>query len=177
MNQKRLPIQLRGMEERDESLVYNSWLKSFRASGFARNIPSDIYHTQQHDLIDRLIHLPHAVVLMAVDESDPDQIYGWIAGTHTGPAIVVHYVYCKQQWRRYGLAAKMVEALSQGATEPRLYFYTHKTKVGRGVLEGKKGWFYHPYLAWGQLFQREGGVEDGDRVHQIHRERSTFLRK
>ncbi|NIV38901.1 MAG: GNAT family N-acetyltransferase [Anaerolineae bacterium] len=138
--------------EQHEAFLFNSWLESYRSSDSARNVATDIYMGHHHRLIESLLEDSDNLTAVAVDLDDPDQYYGWAMGTHRGPALVLHYVYVKSSFRRFGLARLLVEHLAwRREGETHIFFATHQTHTGRGIIRHRPDWHYHPYLLSGSL--------------------------
>lgn len=144
-----LPIQLRRARKSDLPFISSSWLQSYRDAPAVDGCPNGVYYHDQHQLLERL--LQRSVVLVAVDEQDPDQIAGWVcAEVLNGPALVLHYIYVKHAMRKFGVAKRMVATLV-AAEQPAAVFYTHRTKRAASILRKRKEIIYRPSLAHVQL--------------------------
>ena len=119
----------------DVPFIFSSWLKSYHNSNFALSIPSTMYFKEQHKLIEQII--TRSTVLVAVNPEDQSQIYGWICADTAGAVPIIHYLYVKHPYRKFGLGRMLVDLIS---TEP--FIYTHDT--GKKFTSG----VYCPYMAF-----------------------------
>lgn len=95
-------VKFRDHRDADINLVLNSWLKTLHKSigrAFHKNIPPGIYFPQMQEKIKAII--ARSSLLIASNPNDEDHVFGWIC--YERPA-VVHYIYVKQPYRRFGLA-------------------------------------------------------------------------
>ena len=123
--------------ESARSLVYATWLRSYEAwSLAAKHIPRDVFFAEHHKVIDRVLGRGASVRVAALPD-EPDVILGW--AVTEGP--VVHYVYVKPDFRRYGLAKALL------AHVQRPFTYSHSTYVTRDVHKHLDGCIYNPYEA------------------------------
>lgn len=138
-----LPIKYRAATQEDVGFIFNSWLKSYRNSNFARFISNTIYYTEQHKIIETLIS--ENKVIVACNEQDSNQLYGYIcAGTVEG-FLVCHYIYVKHTYRNMGIGKSLLSQMSHDPSNAALY--THHTRVA-DRLAPKYNLVYHPYLAF-----------------------------
>jgi GNAT superfamily N-acetyltransferase len=140
-------IRLRDANETDIDFIFNSWLKSFRDSAFALKIQSPIYFAEQHKVIERLVK--HSRVVIACNDSDPSQIFGWICADILQGIFCLHYVYVKHSFRRLGIGKVLLNAFEhEGAG-----VYTHKTRAMDAFGE-KFNLVYHPYILLNKYIPR-----------------------
>ncbi|MBU6278588.1 MAG: hypothetical protein KGN78_05035 [Actinomycetales bacterium] len=142
------------------SLIFATWLKSYQNSSlFAKGVPRETFFAQHHKVIERI--LERAEVRLAVLPDDPSVVFGWsvtepcqrisIVDRDAGivrvtPESVVHYVYVKPDFRRYGIAKAL---LAHVAGEP--WRYSHSTYILRDLRENKvipDTVIYDPYEAF-----------------------------
>lgn len=134
--------------ESDHACVYATWLNSLKHnSQFAARISNGIYFAQQHAVIERL--LKRSRTLVATIEEDPSVILGWCcyepASDELGIVIpaVIHYVYVKPNFRRSGVASKLLDQVTLAGS-----MYTHETYPVTSFLKSKtKKMVYNPYAA------------------------------
>lgn len=123
------------------SLIFATWLKSYQNSSlFAKGVPRETFFAQHHKVIERI--LERAEVRLAVLPDDPSVVFGW-AVTEPG---LVHYVYVKPDFRKYGIARAL---LAHVAGEP--WRYSHSTYILRDLRERKvipDTVMYDPYEAF-----------------------------
>jgi len=104
----------------DKDFVMATWMRSYRNSGYARSIPSDLYWIGQRKRIEKILGREDTQIWIATDENERAVIYGyavWGSG-------VIHYLYVKQQFRRCGIGKALLYPL---IGQPILY--THKGNV------------------------------------------------
>jgi len=148
---KTLPILLRNANKRDVPFITNSWLKSFREYGYFNiSIGNRTYFMKHHMLLEELI--PRSIMIMAVNEENPDQILGWVCAEVVNTALVIHYLYIKGPFRGFGIARALYEKLV-AVEEPPMIISTHLTRQGRSIAKEKKikGFVYDPYLMFQTL--------------------------
>lgn len=145
---EKLPIRIRAATEEDTSFIFNSWLKSFRDSAFAKQITNTIYFAQQHKLIEDL--LKSCQVFVACSASNPGELYGYICCEQVDGIYVFHYVYVKHTYRKLGIA-KML-AYHTDFCEEMASMYTHAAKNSE-YLAGRFKVIYCPYIAFLQQYR------------------------
>src|SRR5437870_5708819 len=94
----------------DLSFLFGSWLNShWNNSSFTRRMAKSTYYSMHHRIVELLLGRG-AKVLVACPSEDPDTILGWLC-TEDGPAgPIIHYTYVRLNFRKMGLAAKLVRA-------------------------------------------------------------------
>lgn len=141
MEKQTLPASLRRASEDDIGFIFNSWLKSYRNSLFAKTISNTIYFSEHHKIIEKLAKTSE--IIIACNPDDPNQIYGYACAEKIDGIFTLHYIYVKQPFRRLGLANFMLTAFDVDMSEPSIH--THQTKVSE-LLAAKFNTVYHPYL-------------------------------
>jgi GNAT superfamily N-acetyltransferase len=133
---------LRPLMPGDERLIFNSWLNSYRegAQG-AREVTRNLYFSQHHRLIERVLH--RGVVVVAADATEPANILGYAVGERVGGLAVVHYVYVKAPFRNVGIGSALLKSLCAGAEGVH---HSHATRAGVQLVKRFKSVF-NPYLA------------------------------
>lgn len=127
-------VALRPMAPADRNFVRKSWLRSYAASAQAR-IAGRAYWTGHHDLIERL--LERASVRVACSSTHAGTIVGFAC---VGWPSTLHYVYVREEFRRYGVARRLLADLPAGVT------YSHRSDMV-SALPVPDGWFFSPYAA------------------------------
>jgi ribosomal protein S18 acetylase RimI-like enzyme len=140
--QDKLPILLRPANKDDVGFIFNSWLKSFRGSAHAAPISNEIYYSEHHKVIERI--LQYYDVVIACNEQDPSQIYGFICAGNTDSIFTLHYVYIKHTFRRMGIANALLNSFEH--SEEYAAIYTHNSKSAAHLAK-KYNFIYHPYVA------------------------------
>jgi GNAT superfamily N-acetyltransferase len=137
----KMPIRLRTANQEDIPFIFNSWLKSYRSSTFAKGISSTVYFSEHHKVIRRIID--SSTIIIACNEEEPSQIYGWICAGKTDGIFTLHYTYVKKPFRNFGLGKQLLNAFEHDPTYAAIYTHqtTHATR-----LAGKYNFVYHPYV-------------------------------
>ena len=125
-------IAFRVAVESDHSFIYNSWLRSFRNSPYARCIPNEEYYEKQGKLITHL--LSTGVTLLAVDPEDTNIIWGYV--NYTLPTI--NYVYTKFVFRKLGVAKNLVGAAVDLTGRVEVSHITHHINESRIIFNPKE---------------------------------------
>jgi hypothetical protein len=147
-------IRIREANEVDVNFIFSSWLKSYRLSSFAKQISNAVYFPEQHKLIENL--LKSSVVLVACNIEDPDQVYGWVCATKIMSVYCLHYIYIKQQFRKFGIARFLMQ--TSGHNPDIIGLYTHHTNVMADMAK-KANLVYHPYINISYLENCKNGKE------------------
>ncbi len=124
-------VTVRPAEEGDTSLVFNSWLRSYRSSPRVAGTPSALYYRYHHELVARLLERDESAVLCACDPRRSQKVHGWLCFEWAGSVLVVHYAYVKQIWRHKGIARLLADA---AGFEPGISVaYTFESKAAPHV--------------------------------------------
>jgi len=151
-----LPVEIRRARKSDIPFITSSWLKSNRYGYMVQSVPNTAYYYQHHKILEQVI--PRSVVLVACNHEDPDQILGWMCAEVVDTAMVLHYVYVKKSFRKFGLATRLVETMRK-VEDPPAIMTTHSNREVRDILEDKEI-MYNPYLLFANL--PEGWMTDGE---------------
>ena len=135
------PIRLRPLIEDDLAFIFNSWLKSYRFSHLAEKITNTIYFADHHKVIERLIE--DSKVVVACNEEDPSQVYGYVVGGALDGIALLHFIYVKHTFRNMGVGKTLLAAM--GHDKEKAGVYTHHTRMA-DKLAAKYNFVYHPYL-------------------------------
>jgi GNAT superfamily N-acetyltransferase len=104
-----LPIAVRLIDpETDLPFVVRSWAESSHNGPVGRLHRKGVWHRQQAELATRLVATQ--LCLVAHHEDDREQLYGWLCFAEGSSDAVVHYVYVKRQFRRFGIARQLLRA-------------------------------------------------------------------
>jgi GNAT superfamily N-acetyltransferase len=136
-------IRLRPANEEDIPMLFNSWLKSYRNSLFAKQIVNEVYFTEYHKIIEDLLR--DSIVLIACNNDDASQIYGWCCAKYIDNIFCLHYIYVKHAFRRMGIAKVMFDAFELKKDLGGVY--THHTRIME-LLAPKFNLVYHPFIAF-----------------------------
>jgi hypothetical protein len=142
-----LQTTLRSPTDADISFVYNSWLKSYRKSDFAKAQCNSVYFSGFKQIVTEV--LERSNVIVACDPNDSDLVFGYIVYEQldSGP-LCIHYVYTKFTYRKFGLGTKLfdtVVAATQNGNLPVLVSH-YSPKLQKH--ETPKKLIYNPYVAF-----------------------------
>lgn len=141
MDKPTSPATLRRADEKDISFIFNSWLKSYRSSYFAKSISNTIYFEGHHKIIEKLAKTSEIIV--ACNPQDPEQIFGYICAEKIDGIFCLHYIYVKQSFRRLGIGKLLLNSFERDKEQASVF--THHTKIAER-LAAKYNMVYHPYL-------------------------------
>lgn len=163
-----LKVLLRPMRREDIPLVTNSWMKNARKCYAYKGCPSAVYDKQHHRIIARLI--PRCVMIIACNERDPSEIYGWTCAEVIDNFLVVHYVWVRERLKSrhdlnqegrkgFGVGTMMLQPLLK---HPHLrgLVYTEETQAGKYWLQhlhetGRLQWepVYNPFQLYASFYE------------------------
>lgn len=142
MSQKKLPIKIRPATDQDVAFILNSWLKSYREHGpIAQHVSNTIYFASHHKILQKVIK--RATTLVAVNENDDSQIYGYAVGERIEGHFVIHFVYVKQGFRKMGIATSLYNMFEHDRSSVGIF--THHTRMAEKMYM-KYNLVYHPYV-------------------------------
>lgn len=137
-------IRIRAATETDAPFIFNSWLKCYRHSVFAKEMQNEVYFEAHHKLIEGMVG--QATFLIACNDLDPAQIYGYAVGEHVDNTLVIHFIYMKEPYRKLGIAKLLASKLGWKLDMP--FIYTHRTHQAQRFEKMGRPMVYHPYLAY-----------------------------
>jgi GNAT superfamily N-acetyltransferase len=111
--------------EAELPFVFRSWCRSYRTAPGSMRMPAHAFYLWQRDVIDRIL-ARKPLVLVARDVAHDVFLYGFLVAERVGTGLVVHFCYCKRDWRGQGIArallAEAIERIGAGASE---LLYSH----------------------------------------------------
>ena len=134
-------VRLRKASQEDVGFIFNSWLKSFKNASFCRNVTNTIYYAEHHKVIERLLKSNETII--ACNDNDPSQIYGFINAGIIEGIFCLNYIYVKQSFRNFGIGKSLLNAFEHDQTHASVF--THHTRMAE-KLAAKYNMVYHPYL-------------------------------
>lgn len=139
---RQLPIKIRPATDSDVPFILNSWLKCYRDNGpIAQNVPNTIYFTSHHKLLQKIIK--RSTLLVAVNDTDESQIYGYACAERIEGHFVLHFVYVKQQFRKMGIGSSLLNTFEHETSSVGIF--THYTRMAE-KMHLKYNMIYHPYV-------------------------------
>jgi GNAT superfamily N-acetyltransferase len=142
-------FRIRPIKSADENFIRNSWLKRFREAISARLVTDKVYFGVQHDVITKILAQSGLKAYAAVDPKDEDHIYGYIVAEERAglDALLLHWVYVKGPFRRFGVARKLLQEVNP---EAKSVHFTHKTHLVK-FLDKKDEWTFNPVYIFALL--------------------------
>jgi hypothetical protein len=128
----------------DMPLIWNSYLKAYRNTPTNSMLTDQVYFAHQKEILNRLICREGAVVSIACNKSDPDQIFAYMIGELAEDSATLHWVYCKSVYRNFKISSALIDTLVRPGEK---LTYTHympafeKLMRRRNVVY-KPFWFY-----------------------------------
>jgi len=167
-----LGVVCRGKTEEDLGRIFSDWLRSNRDAPGLKVIPSETYYYSHHRILESLWNDPTAAWVLAVSKDDPTFVYAWAcaqqATTAAGSSLIVHYVYTRQKFRRFGIASRLLSTI--GAKPDFPLVTTAHSYAGRELVKSFGAVELHnPYL----IFARYPLPEVQARVHSKQLDRAV----
>ncbi len=154
-------IRIRRATDGDVPFIFNSWLKSYRNSWFAKLVLNPIYFDQHHKILERLAKTSE--ILVACNNEDIGQIYGYICAEKIDGVFVLHYCYVKHTFRGMGIAKELLNVFDHKLGDAA--FYTHHTRIAES-LSPKYSMIYNPYLLLNDTGKEKANVESSGEVKE-----------
>lgn len=142
---RRFPLKTRLISPGDRNFVLSSWLKSNLASRDHRDIRREVYYEFLTPVVSSI--LERAVCLVLCDIESPDHIYGYIV-YEPGELLVVHYVFVKHSFRRFGFAKMLIDEVRGGDEVVSCSFVPVNRDVWE-VFRDKYGLDFNPMRRYG----------------------------
>ena len=136
-----ISIRIRPATEEDIPFIFNSWLKSYRNSFFARDVPPPVYFTEHHKVLEDIVKTN--TVLVACNPDESNQIYGYMVAGTVDNVFVLQYAYVKHPYRSLGVGKLLLKAFNH--EKGTAGFHTHSTRAGRDIAI-KYNLVYSPYI-------------------------------
>ena len=133
-------IKFRPIKDSDKSFIYSSWLKSYRESDLAKHMVNSIYYDYHAKVIEAA--MASSTIIIACNDQDEDQLYGYIVFQQIDDVALVHYTYVKFPYRKFGIGRQLFE-FAQPDTE-QFTVVTHIPRNFEG-LSKKLNLVYNPY--------------------------------
>ncbi len=106
------PIEVRLGAPGDVAFVFSTWLWSYRRnSDFARAMHWKVFMHYHRKVLERITSRPSCRLLVAHQPGNRDIIYGYmVVESGIADRDVVHYIFVKEAWRRFGIATSLILA-------------------------------------------------------------------
>lgn len=128
---------LRPPRPSDESLIYSSWLKSYRDSPTVAGVSNTVYYKRMHAAIEDI--LKTATVVVACNEEDPELVYGYVVYGYGK----IFWTYTKHSFRGFGIGKALESAALLGQEAP--ITYPCRTRVGEELAKKRAYLQYDPF--------------------------------
>lgn len=116
----------------DYPLIYATWLRSqYYGNTWFKEIEQNTFYDNYKKIV--LQRLTSSTIVISCLESDPDVILGY--AVMSLDETVLHWVYVKRAWRRFGIAKEMVPETIKTVTS--------LTRVAKPLLKDRK---FNPFL-------------------------------
>lgn len=143
-----VPYYIRKAHPNDIPFITNSWLKSYRGSKEVSGTPNNQYYFYQHKLIEALV--PRSIVLVVANRADSTHILGWTCAEIADTALLLHYMYVKDAFRKQGIGSQLLHFMEEHESPPAI-ITTHRTHRTDRLLGSERTWFHNRYLAFENL--------------------------
>jgi len=105
-----IPYKLRAPKEADINFIFNSWLKSYRNSDFAKSQCNAVYFENHKQIVTTLIN--KSLIVVACSPDDVNHVFGYVVYQFLpGNNLLVHYAYVKHTYRRMGIAKDFISKI------------------------------------------------------------------
>lgn len=133
---------LRAPKAADASFLFNSWLKSARDGPAMANLTHTVYYREMHRCIEGVFRSPNARVVVACDPSEEDIIFGYGVGEVDNDVLVLHFIYTKHTFRRFGMGKALeAELLKNPHASVEVSGWPKMMKV----IMGTRNYVYNPW--------------------------------
>ena len=137
-----IQLDVRAATHDDDSFIFNSWLKSYRNSEFAKDMVNDVYFSNHKAIIQKLLESDSTVCTLLVNPDDYMHYYGYVCYTLLPSSKILHYVYVKYNYRKFGLAKRLLNAV---LVDDKPNIITHIPR-NFNKLHEKYNLIYNPYI-------------------------------
>jgi len=132
------PVRVREANALDWDFMRKSWRETYRTGGPAVRGADKAHYADEMMRLFATI-MPGAAARIACDPEDDDVRIGFAA--FSGP--VLYYAYVDQDFRRMGIAAKLLDGVAIKA-------YSFSTEQGvRRLKPSVRGWLFKPRFTYG----------------------------
>lgn len=135
----KVDVYVRTAEPGDTNFIFNSWLRSYEK--VMKSVPKQMYRRGQMDLMKQLVG--RSTVYVACDEKDLSQIYGYLIAEKLVDIDILHYIYVKSPFRRFGIGRVLYDVIDRNAAYPCIA--SHKT-LYFDYLKEKWNLSFNPYI-------------------------------
>lgn len=142
-------ITTRDMQEEDINFIYSTWLKSYRQSDYCKTLSNDVFFLNHKEIISVILNNSNTKVTIICDKEDPDQIYGYIVAEIVKSQTILHFIYVKYNFRKFGIMKHYLQEFNY--LNNSVNFITHLPRH-YPELKKKYGLEFNPYLLFSSNF-------------------------
>jgi len=154
MKSNKLKVEIRPANSFDDSIIMSSWLKgAYHLCPAFKDMPRSLFFGMHHPVCQMLLLTGDAIC--AVDVEDPTHVLGYLVYKNYRDFSVIHWVYIKQQFRRFGIA----EELLRYAELNNIIFTSHETTDSQRFFNNKLLRTFHaPHFRHGEWHEDQVSV-------------------
>jgi len=137
-----IPCKMRTPKDEDVSFIFNSWLKSYRSSAFAKDQCNTVYYDNYKKIVGSIIN--RSLITVLCNPEDEDHLFGYVVFEYLpSDNLLVHYIYIKHTYRKAGLAKKLIENIRKSQNPILTSHNTHVCQTTKSII-----YIYDPYRAF-----------------------------
>lgn len=137
-----MKIKMRVPTEEDTSFIFNSWLKSYRSSNFAKDQCNTVFFENYKKIVSDIIE--RSLITIVCNPEDDNHLYGYIVFENLpGSNLLVHYLYVKHTYRKQGIAKRLVDSVRTSSNPILASHNTQVCKASKSII-----YIYDPYRAF-----------------------------
>lgn len=126
------------------SFIYATWLHSYKhGSYFAKRITNTIFFKWHHKVIEKILDRDSVKILVASPKEEPNIVLGYLVYETMEDKQVIHYIYVKKSFRRFGIATKL---LKESGVELKDCSFDHWCFDTDWICAKLPTLIYNPYL-------------------------------
>lgn len=127
-------VAIRDYAEDDKNFILATWLRGLRyGCEFFKDVESKAYFNTYQKALQTVLANKKTRIQVACLKEDPAVILGYVS--YSGD--VLHWVFCKREWRGIGIAKSLVP---EG-----IKTVSHLTGVGKKILRNHPGVVFNPF--------------------------------
>lgn len=127
-------VQIRDYRPEDRNFILSTWLKGLRyGNDWFEAIPSDIYFSFYHNVIETLLNRPSITIKVACLKEDNEVILAY--AVYEGSRL--DWVFCKKAFRSIGIAKSLVPI--------EVSTVSHLTALGKSILRKRPNVHFNPF--------------------------------
>lgn len=139
-------LTIRPIRDTDRAFVINSLLKSFEKEcpfKIPELVPSKLYFSFHGRILNWTLDRSTTCANILIPKDDPDVIIGYVLYEITPIYRIVHYLYIKEAFRKFGFATLLIKSLPFDLSKKT--YTSHMTKAAKKLIR-KNRITYNPYL-------------------------------